>query len=50
MATTDVHSFQLCQQRASRNEYFDMVIFMTFFILVSIICFSLLLKVSGYGR
>ena len=33
-------------QRASRNEYFDMVIFMTFFILVSIVCFSLLLKVS----
>lgn len=33
-------------QRAS-NEYFDMVIFMTFFILVSIICFILLLKVGG---
>lgn len=32
-------------QRAS-NEYFDMVIFMTFFILVSIICFILLLKIK----
>ena len=33
-------------QRAS-NEYFDMVIFMTFFILVSIVCFILLLKVGN---
>lgn len=32
-------------QRAS-NEYFDMVIFMTFFILVSIVCFILLLKIK----
>lgn len=37
--------FLVLFQRAS-NEYFDMVIFMTFFILVSIICFILLLKVS----
>lgn len=39
--------FLVLFQRAS-NEYFDMVIFMTFFILVSIICFILLLKVGGY--
>lgn len=32
-------------QRAS-NEYFDMVVFMTFFILVSIVCFVLLLKIK----
>lgn len=37
--------FFILLQRAS-NEYFDMVIFMTFFILVSIICFILLLKVG----
>ncbi|KAK3710886.1 hypothetical protein QZH41_014870 [Actinostola sp. cb2023] len=32
-------------QRAA-NEYLDMVIFMTFFILVSVICFILLLKIK----
>lgn len=32
-------------QRAA-NEYFDMIIFMTFFIVVSVVCFILLLKIK----
>ena len=43
-SSNTVSFFFLHFQRAS-NEYFDMVIFMTFFILVSIVCFILLLKV-----